>query len=175
MRKVLIVLTALLGAAGCNMPTEEEQLENAIRDGLANQGTVQEINLVAEGENGFAGYAMIRENSGRSGRLNCTAQRADGSNFNWRCSPAIDEAVLQEIENSIRQNMSQQAEVAEVDMQRAGDDDHMTGYVLLRDGMGGEARVPCAAERTEGANFNWRCGEEVAAAGAPAAAPGGGK
>jgi hypothetical protein len=160
--KKLSVTLALLALAAC--ASEEEQLENAIREGLANQGTVQEVNLTVSDENNLTGYAMIRENSGREGRLNCTAQRGEGSNFNWRCSPAIDEATLQEMETAIRTNLAAQGEVVEVDMQRGADDDHMTGHAVLRDGAGGEVRVPCSAERTEGANFSWRCGEETPAA-----------
>lgn len=178
MKPHLFVLAALVGLAGCQMQSEEEQLENAIRDGLANQGTVQEVNLVQQDENNLTGYAMIREASGRTGRLNCTAQRSDGTNFSWRCAPAIDEAALQDIENAIRQNLSAQAEVAEVDMQRANDDNHMAGYVLLRDGGGNELRVPCNATRDDVQTqmFNWRCGEdqgaEANAEGTPPAADG---
>ena len=166
MKNVIVALALLSVLAGC--ASEEEQLENAIREGLANQGTVQEVDLTVSDENNMTGFARIRENSGREGRLNCTAQRSEGSNFNWRCSPAIDEATLQEMETAIRTNLAGQAEVVEVDMQRAADDDHMSGHALLRDGSGAELRVPCSAERAEGANFNWRCGEEAAAGGSGA-------
>lgn len=162
---------ALFILAGCQFSSEEDQLENAIRDGLANQGTVQEVELTRQDENNMTGYAMIRENSGRSGRLNCTAQRSDGTNFQWRCSPAIDEQVLQEMETAIREHfVSQGTEVVQVDLQRANDDDNMSGYVIVRDGAGGEVRSPCSAQRTQGANFNWQCGE---GAGEGAPAPGG--
>ena len=158
MKKLSFTLVTLIALSGCT--SEEEQLENAIREGLANQGAVQEVNLIASDENNLTGYAMIRENSGREGRLNCTAQRGEGSNFNWRCSPAIDEATIQEMETAIRSTLAAQAEVVEVEMQRAGDDNHMTGHALLRDGAGNQLRVPCSAERSQGANFNWSCGEE---------------
>lgn len=161
MKKICVALGVLAAVAGCS--SEEEQLEEAIREGLANQGTVQEVNLTVSDENNLVGYAMIRENSGREGRLTCSAQRAEGSNFNWRCSPAIDEATLQEMETAIRTNLEGQADVVGVDLQRGEDDDHMTGHATVRDGEGGEVRVPCSAERTEGANFSWRCGEETPA------------
>ena len=160
MKKLSVTLAALIALAGCS--SEEEQLENAIREGLANQGTVQEVDLTVSDENNLTGYAVIRENSGRQGRLNCNAQRGEGSNFNWRCSPAIDEATLQEMETAIRTNLAQRAEVIVVDIQRGGDDDHMTGQARVRDADGAEVQVPCSAERTEGANFSWRCGEETA-------------
>lgn len=170
MKKTYVTLALLFALAGC--ASEEEQLENAIREGLANQGMVQEVDLTVSDENNMTGYAVIRENSGRQGRLNCNAQRSEGSNFNWRCSPAIDEATVQEMETAIRNNLAGQADVASVDMQRAGDDNHMTGHAVIRDGAGGEVRVPCTAERTEGANFSWRCGEDAAAAGQGAATGG---
>ncbi|MDQ8754629.1 hypothetical protein RCO27_00145 [Sphingosinicella sp. LHD-64] len=165
MNRTVIVMAALLGAAGCNMASEEDRLENSIREELGKQGTVQEVNLTRQDENNMVGYATIREHSGRSGRLNCTAQRTEGANFNWRCSPAIDQAVLDEMEGQIRTQLAQQADVAEVSLERAGDDNHMAGYVVVREG-GGETRVPCTAERTEGANFSWRCGEETETGGA---------
>lgn len=164
-----IALGALLGLAGCTIASEEDQLENAIRDGLSNQGTVQEVNLTRQDENNIIGYAMLREASGRTGRLACTAQRSEGSNFNWRCSPAIDETVVQEIETAIRTNLSAQADVVSVDMARAGDDNNMTGTATLRDGEGNEMQVPCSARRTQGANFDWRCGEDAAPADAAGA------
>lgn len=163
MKRMTIALGALVALAGCNIGSEEDRLENAIREELTKQGNVQEVNLTRQDENTIAGYAMIQEHSGRSGRLNCTAQRTEGSNFNWRCSPAIDQAVLDEIEGQIRTQLAGQADVREVSLERAGDDNHMAGYVLVGDGAGGEERVPCSAERTEGANFNWRCGEDVVA------------
>lgn len=162
MRK--IALGALLGLAGCTMVSEEDQLENAIRDGLANQGEVQEVNLTRQDENNMTGYAMLREASGRTGRLNCTAQRGEGSNFTWNCSPAIDQAVVDEMETIIRTALAAQADVVSVEMARAGDDNNMTGTATVRDGAGNEVQVPCAAQRTQGANFDWRCGEDVAPA-----------
>ncbi len=163
MRKGISTLGAFLALAGCQMSSEEDQLENAIREGLANQGAVEEVNLVRQNEDSLAGYAMIRDPSGRTGRLNCTAQRTEGINFAWQCAPAIDEAALQDIENAIRESLSAQGEVVEVDMQRANDDNHMNGFVRVRDAAGNEVRANCDAERSQGANFNWRCGEDVPA------------
>lgn len=168
MIRTAIVLTALLGAAGCNVVSEEDQLENAIREGLSNQGTVQEVNLTRQDENNINGYVAMQDTTGRQGRLNCTAQRTEGSNFSWRCAPAIDESVLRDMEGQIRERLSQQADVVGVDLQRAGDDNHMSGQATVRDGTGAEIQVPCTAERTEGANFNWRCGEGEGAESAPA-------
>ncbi|HEX8192856.1 MAG TPA: hypothetical protein VF552_08140 [Allosphingosinicella sp.] len=167
------------------MESNENRLENAIRANLANQQTeVQSIEMT-EGEDGnMTGFAMVREASGRSGRLNCNAHR-EGDNYNFRCSPAIDEAVLTEMEGLIRRELEQQAEVIEVDMQRHNDDNHMRGHVVVGDGAGNRARLACTATRdaTNIGTFNWQCAPEGAAAGAgnaggasgSGAAAGGGK
>ncbi|HEX8640542.1 MAG TPA: hypothetical protein VF704_05230 [Allosphingosinicella sp.] len=173
MKPVAICLGALLALGGCNVASEEDQLENAIRENLSNQGTVQEVELTKTDENNMTGHVMIRENSGRTGRLNCTAQRTSGSSFNWRCSPAIDEQVLTEMENVIRQELSQQATVVSVEMNRQNDDNHMSGFAVVRDAAGTEVRANCTAERdaTNIGSFNWECRP---AEGAQAAEGGGG-
>ncbi len=164
MKKGVTALAALLALSGCQISSEEDQLENAIAEALSNQGAVEEVNLVRADENNMTGYALIRDAEGRSGRLSCTAARTEGTNFDWRCSPVIDEGALQDIENSIRETMSARAEVIEVDMQRDGDDNRMAGFVRVRDLSGGEVRANCDAVRNEGGNFNWRCGDAVSGA-----------
>jgi hypothetical protein len=166
---------ALGGAlAGCEMESNENRLENAIRESLANQQTnVQSIEMT-EGEDGnMSGYAMVREASGRSGRLNCTAFRQDDK-YNFNCSPAIDEAVLTEMETMIRTELEKQAQVLEVDMQRHNDDNHMRGHVVVGDDAGNRARLACTAERdsTNIGTFNWQCAPEGAAAAGGEAAGG---
>ena len=157
MKRTALFLAIALAAGGCTGAGEEEQLENTIRENLSNQATVLEVDLTRQDENNLTGYAQIRETSGREGRLNCTATRSEGSNFNWRCSPAIDEPTLQEMETQIRQELANRAEVVEVDMRRAGDDNHMEGHAVVADGAGNQLRLNCTAERTEGNRFNWEC------------------
>lgn len=154
---------ALLMLAGC--ASEEDQMENAIRENLASRGTVKQVELTKTDENNMAGFAVVQTATGE-GRMNCTAQRTSGSNFNWRCVPTIDEAMLTQMENTIRQSLAEQATVLAVDMSRQ-DDDHMTGYAQVRDADGDEGRVNCTAARETGGNgnFNWEC----APAGAQAA------
>jgi hypothetical protein len=160
---------ALLMLAGC--ASEEDQLENAIRENLASRGTVKQVELTRSDDNNMTGFAVVQTATGE-GRMNCTAQRTSGSEFNWRCVPAIDEAMLTQMENTIRQSLSQQATVLAVDMTRQ-DDDHMTGHAQVRDADGDEGRVNCTAAREAGGNgnFNWECappGSEAEAAEAPA-------
>lgn len=165
MRKLAFCIFVALAVSGCTASSEEEQLENAIRENLSNQGTVEEVELTKQDEDNLTGHVVLVEASGRRGRLNCTAQRTSGSNFDWRCSPAIDEQTLQEMEAQIRQELASQAEVLEVDMSRAGDDDHMTGHALVGDDAGNRLRLECTAERTSGNHFNWQCAPEGAEAG----------
>jgi hypothetical protein len=158
MRFVLLAGAALT-FSGCNLESDENRLENAIRENLANQQTnVQSIEMTQGEDGNMTGFAMVREANGRSGRLNCTAFR-QGDNYNFNCSPAIDEAVLTEMEGLIRRELEQQAEVIEVDMQRHNDDNHMRGHIVVGDGAGNRAQLACTAERdsTNIGTFNWQC------------------
>jgi len=155
---------ALLMLAGC--ASEEDQLENAIRENLASRGTVKQVELTKSDDNNMTGFAVIQTATGE-GRMNCTAQRTQGANFNWRCVPAIDEAMLTQMENTIRQSLSEQATVLAVEMSRQ-DDDHMTGHAQVRDRNGTEGRVNCTAARETGGtgNFNWECAAPASEGGA---------
>jgi len=152
---------ALLMLAGC--ASEEDQLENAIRENLASRGTVKQVELTKTDNDNMNGFAVVQTATGE-GRMNCSAQRTSGSNFNWRCVPTIDEAMLTQMENTIRQSLAEQVTVLAVDMSRR-DDDHMTGYAQVRDGDGDEGRVNCTATRETGGNgnFNWECAPPAAA------------
>ncbi len=83
--------------------------------------------------------------------------------------PAIDDALLREMEASIRADISQRGTVDQVQMQKR-DEDNMTGFVLARDAGGPQVRLDCTATRESGdvGNFNWRCDPA-----GQAAAPGG--
>jgi len=162
MRWLALSMGLALAVCGCTFAGEEEQLENSIRENLSNQGAVQEVDLTRQDDDNFTGHVIIREPSGRVGRLNCTARRTSGSNFDWRCSPAIDEQTLDEMEANIRTELSSQAEVLEVEMSRAGDDNHMTGHALVGDAAGNRLRLACTAERDSGNLFNWECRPEAA-------------
>lgn len=166
MKRIAICLGATLALAACS--SEEQQLENSIRENLSSRGNVTEVDLAKQDDNHLTGHAVVNAN-GQNSRLNCTAERTGGkgANFSWRCVPAIDEAALNEMENTIRQSYASRATVGEVEMRRQ-DDDHMTGFATLTDGQGNAARVDCTAERVPEGNFSWRCnpaGQSGAAAG----------
>ena len=167
---------AALALAGCNMASQEDLLENSIRETLSNQGEVRDVEMTKQDDENFTGFALIRDRNGREGRLNCTARRTTGTNYDWRCNPTIDESVVTEMEGIIRTALERQATVLEVDMTRQ-DDNRMTGFARVQDASGTEIRTNCTATRDAAgtANFNWRCnpaegGEQVEA---PAPAEGG--
>ena len=160
MKAFMISLGLGLLVAGCQMESEEDQLENEIRNQLAGQGNVLNVELTRQDDNNMTGHADIRDNEGREGRLNCTARRTEGTRFSLNCLPAITEPVVVEMENNIRTQLSQQAEVLEVDLTRQ-DDMRMTGFVRVRDPSGGEIRAACTATRENPGSrlFNWECNQ----------------
>ena len=169
MKAIAVSLGLALALAGCEIQSEEDQLEEAIRNNLSAQGNVLNVDLTRSDENNMTGFVDIRQNNGREGRLACNAQRTEGSNFSWRCSPAITEQVVQEMEGNIRNSLTQQGgEVMQVDLTRQ-DDTRMTGYAVVRDQAGNEIRTNCTAIRdtTNIGMFNYEC--------TPGEAAGGGK
>lgn len=178
MKKAALYLGCALALAGCS--SEEDRLENAMRETLAAQGNVQEIEMTRQDENNMTGFAVVqRANESQGRRLGCTAARdpAKGAAFyNWRCQPVIDEAMLNEIEASIRQSLAAQGSVEEVEMTRR-DDNNMTGFARVRDGSGADGRFDCTAARdaNDAGNFTWRCNPPGAGAEAAAPADAGGK
>lgn len=179
MGKIVLSAGLMLVLAGCQVQSEEDMIEGSIRNTLSNQGNIQEVEITKQDQDNFSGFAVVRDTNGQTNRLNCTARRgADkGSNFDWRCLPTIDEATLTNVENAIRQDLSQRGNVTQVEMTRQ-DDSNMTGFADLQDSSGNRYRSNCTAqrERETSTNFDWRCGPaEPAGAGAPPADGDGGK
>jgi hypothetical protein len=172
MNRIAIYLGCALAVAGCSMVSDEDRMENAIREELSKTGTVNQIEMTQEGDN-MVGFAEVRANDGSEGRLNCTATRdtAKAGSYNWRCLPAIDQRMVDNMEGTIRESLARQAEVREVELTRQ-DDMRMTGHALLRDGNGNEIRTNCTATRQNEASnqFSWRCEPADSAAAAPAEA-----
>ena len=171
MKAFAIPLGLGLLVAGCNVSSEEDQIENVIRNNLSERGNVQQVEMTRQDENNMSGYATVRDASGVEGRYNCTAQRTQGTNFNWRCNQQIDDNVVAGIQNEIRQDLAQRAEVLQIEMRRQ-DDNRISGYALLRGPDGSEVRTNCTASRDADAiNFNYQCAPE----GEPAPTGEGGK
>ena len=170
MKRFAIPLGLALAVSACTVASEEDQLENAIRENLSSRGNVIEVELTKQGEDRMTGHAVLRTATGE-GRMNCTAQRTQGTNFNWQCNPTIGEADLTAVENAIRTEISQQGSVEEVEMQRV-DDNNMRGFVRVS-ADGEEIRADCTATRDSAtATFNFRCGEGDPGAAQPAAESG---
>ena len=158
MKAFAVTIGLALAVAGCTIQSEEDQLENEIRNQLAGQGNVLDVQLSRQDDNNMTGYADIRDNQGNQGRLNCTARRTEGTQFQLNCLPAITDQIVQEMENSIRTELSTQGEVLEVDLNRQ-DDMRMTGFARLRGPDGTEVRTNCSATRENPSSrqFNWEC------------------
>ena len=140
---------------------DEAVIEDWIRAELASQGEVLQVEMTRRDADHMTGFADIRDNEGREGRLNCSARRTEGTNFQLNCLPAITEQIVQEMENNIRTNLAQQAEVLQVDLNRQ-DDMRMTGHALVRAQDGTEVRAACTATRQDPSSrmFNWECNPE---------------
>jgi hypothetical protein len=173
MKTVAIYLGCALAVAGCSMASDEDRMENAIRAELSKNGTVNQVEMTREGDN-MVGFAEVRANDGSEGRLNCTATRdaAKAGSYNWRCLPAIDQRMVDNMKSTIRQSLAQQGEVVELELARQ-DDMRMTGHAVVRGGDGEEVRANCTVTRENEASnhFNWRCAPADASAATPPEAP----
>lgn len=94
MKRLAFALTAAGLIAGCTPAVDEDvinQMENAVREGLASRGTVKQVELNRESEHRMTGFAVVEpQGGGAEQRYNCTAEREgeSGAQFNWRCQPA---------------------------------------------------------------------------------------
>jgi len=160
MRNVAIFLACAAAIGGCSMSSDEDQMENAIRAELSNNGaTVNQVEMSREGDN-MVGFAEVRAADGSEGRMNCTASRdaTKSGSYSWRCLPAIDQRVIDQMKNTIRQDLARQAEVRSIELTRQ-DDMRMTGQAVLVDGNGNEVRTNCTVTRQNEASnhFNYQC------------------
>ena len=173
MKREAILLGCALAAAGCSMSGQEEALENSIRENLGSRGEVKQVEMTKQDADRMNGFAVVRASGAPAdSRLDCTATRdpAKGASYyNWRCVPAIDEALLTQMEGTIRQALAAQASVQEVEMTKQ-DANRMTGFATLQDPAGNEIRTNCTATRDndDQGNFSWEC---QAADGSGGAAP----
>ncbi len=94
MRAWLLLSGGFALVAGCTPAVDNQmvdQMENAVRGGLAAQGTVKQVELTRENDNRMTGFAVVepREAPGTEARFNCTAERqgTSGAQFSWQCNP----------------------------------------------------------------------------------------
>jgi hypothetical protein len=177
MKTIAICLGCTLALAACSRVSDEDRMENAIRAELSKSGTVNQVEMTQQGDN-MTGFAEVRSADGSEGRLNCTAapDTTKAGSYNWRCLPAIDQRMVDNMKNTIRQSLAQQGEVREVELTRQ-DDMRMTGHAVVRGNDGTEVRTNCTVTRENEASnhFNWQCAPADSPAAASAGADGGGK
>ncbi|HYJ53534.1 MAG TPA: hypothetical protein VEW04_10230 [Allosphingosinicella sp.] len=171
MNRIAIYLGCALAAAGCSMSSEEDRMENAIREELSKNGSVNQVEMTRQGDN-MVGFAEVRAADGSEGRMTCNAtpDTTKAGSYNWRCLPAIDQRMVDRMKDTIRQELARQAEVRTIELARQ-DDMRMTGHAVLVDGNGNEVRTNCTATRENEASnhFNWQCAPPESAGEAPAA------
>jgi hypothetical protein len=65
-------------------------MKNLIRQSLAQQAEVRELELTRQDDMRMTGHALLRDRNGNEVRANCTATRENeaSNQFNWRCDPA---------------------------------------------------------------------------------------
>jgi len=169
MKTIALYLGCALAVAGCSMSSEEDRMENAIREELSKTTAVNQVEMTREGDN-MVGFAEVRSPDGSGGRLTCRAvpDATKAGSYNWRCLPAIDQRMVDSMEGTIRESLARQGnEVVEVELTRQ-DDMRMTGHAVVRGGDGGQVRATCTATRENEASnhFNWTCDAPQAEGGA---------
>ena len=168
MKTIAICLGCALTIAGCTMESDENRMANAIRAELSKNATVSQVEMTRQGDN-MVGFAEVRSADGSEGRMTCTAtpDTIKAGSYNWRCLPAIDQRMVDNMKTTIRQSLSQQGEVRELELSRQ-DDMRMTGHAIVRGGDGGQVRATCTATRENEASnhFNWTCDAPQAEGGA---------
>ena len=156
--------------AGCNRATEEQLVEGTVNGVLAQQGTVQQLDLTKGADNNYSGPASIRRADGVIVRMNCTARRAaTAGNFDILCGQVLDQALIDELKTAMRASLAaQNVTVTQIELTRQ-DEDHATGFAMASNAGGQTIRLTCRAARQADGRFNGGCEQDVAPA--QAAAP----
>lgn len=156
----MIFASMLIGLtlAAAQGSEDETTVENSIRDELSRQGRVLQVEMRQRDTDHLTGFAVMVDEDGVEGRVDCTAQRTDKESFAWDCLPVITEPVISAIEGIIRTNLAAQGEVLEIDLDRASDQ-RMVGHARLRTADGTVIRANCTADRENprSRTFNWEC------------------
>lgn len=92
MKTKTMSLCAFLVVTACAASAEEE-VETAIRERLAERGTVLEVDVTHEDDDRMTGFAVLRNRAGMEVRMSCTVEREGekslmNEGFSWRCQPA---------------------------------------------------------------------------------------
>ena len=143
--RIWILPVALLGAWGCS--SVEQQAEEAIRNHLASQGAVKQVDLSPQGNgDNLSGFAVIGTANGDV-RLECTARRLEGSQYDLNCAQEIDQGMIAETENLIRTQLGQQGVTVNAISMRRESSDRMVGTASVSDASGASGELTCSAVR----------------------------
>lgn len=76
----------------CNQQVDDQvinRMESTIRDALARQGEVRQVELSRQDDNRMTGYALVVLPDGTESRLDCTATRPsmETTQFTYQCNP----------------------------------------------------------------------------------------
>lgn len=157
MKGFALLLGGTLLIAGCGQ-AEGPFVTNLVRDTLASNGNVQQVEMTKQADNSYSGYANVRLASGATTRFNCTAHRqGNTNNYQARCRQSLDQALLDELKADLRRSFTSQGlTVLQVELNRQ-DEEHVTGYADVRDRSGGEARLPCSGTREANGRIPVEC------------------
>jgi hypothetical protein len=151
MKGFALLLGGTLLIAGCTEaegPFVDNLVRQAAADAGAGNGVVQQVQMTRQGDGSYSGFAMVRGTDAQVGRFNCTARRTEGRNYEARCAHAVDEVLLNQLKAELRQSFtSQGVAVLALELSRQ-DEDHISGYVDVREASGAEGRLPCTGTRT---------------------------
>jgi len=170
MKAFVVSLAAASLLTGCNRTSEEQAVESTVSNLLAQEGTVQQVDLTKGADNNYAGSATVRRADGVNVRLNCTVRRsATAGNFDILCGQVLDQALIDEIKSQLRNSLTaQNLTVSQMELSRQ-DEDHATGFAVVADASGQTTRLTCAMTRQANGRFNGGCegGDAPAATAAP--------
>jgi hypothetical protein len=126
--------------------------------GLAEQGEVQQVEMIPLDKDHLSGFASCSTAQGRPWRLDCTATRTEGEGFDWTCNPVVNAAAIEDVENNIREVLGEQGTVLEVAMNRR-DDDNMTASRAsgTREARSSAPAAPATRQSEGSRTFDWEC------------------
>lgn len=161
MHRISLAIGAALALAACS--SDVEQVENSIREELANQGTVEEVAMNEQSDGNMTGYAVVNVKNGWKTRMACNAhpqKNPDGTDLAWKCTPVIDSGAESQMNETIKKELATKGEVLEVAMKRKDDDDHMAGTARVKTADGAEHVLNCQAARQKAdGQLLWSCDE----------------
>jgi hypothetical protein len=158
MKGFALLLGGTLLIAGCTQ-AEGPFVDNLVRQAAAEagRGNVQQVEMTKQGDGTYSGFATVRAADAQIARLNCTARRTEGRNYEARCVQALDETLLNQLKAELRQSFTTQGlTVLALELARQGDD-RVTGHADVRAPNGEEARLACTGAREASGRFPVNC------------------